>query len=1448
MRGMLLLNPLVGIIFVGISGVTSGVSLSDSLTTPMVRSVGEDALITCVVRDQSNFTLMWRRNSKGKLGTRILTANAERVTSDDRISVIHEEGGSVYVLFIQNITLKDDGMYTCEVNSDPPIRSFHKLSVVEEYMTLDTSLVAPPPPASGSQPEPDSLNVWGYSTARPITHDYTDCCVGRNVSTACQGFCNLKSILDGQAGSNPTDCEADFPSIASCMADGRDHMPCCTAAGIPPVCTDLCRGEYNVQTDLLKTHFSCAKHTPATLACIAAGIDLLPSAPQDLVVSALNDSALQISWSPPRTDLRLVKEYVVNVTYHQVLAPVYSATMDNSDALSIYPPFSTLHRVSKNKTSLVVADLEIFSLYEVSMWAQGVNAGKSQTTYKEMVVTHIKGDETEHRSTKAPNLPDIKSCCIARNVNHTQCVDKFCDPLRLDTLKLTDMMICAPWDTEVFSCLADGRDHTPCCAAKNLPPVCQELCSGNVTNINFNYFKCLSYMPEMSSCLLEGYGVLPSAPINFKFSNVHTTFGIFHWDKPDVLGDSVKDYTLVYKKYGSDRNERVFLHHAESPFVLENLESSSTYEVYVVAVNDHGSGEESVRIVFRTASNNIKDIKEKETPYNQTACCINSGIKPMCASLCSYNVKMSEVSRLGPDCAEEMSKVLRCAVGGRDHLPCCTQRGVPKSCQPLCQAVHQRSTGADFNSCLPVIGQVLTCLEEGPLQLPAPVKDLRAVEAEDGRVVVAWRSGSTNVSHWEVYYKKMEGTANDGTVFASDKQLNATTERAEVENLEVGAFYRFFVIARNDWGTSLPSALVIVNASRDAWEGKAVKGASSPPHLMEVKAHSATWLQFSWNPPAISHPEDVIKYRLYYRQVSDNTSEFTKLDTDLTSITLKNLNPNTQYIAYASSITSNSSASDYTLSSATVESEAGETLVAWTDPAFPAFVEAPTIHPINMVTEGSSMTILCIAMGTPLPTVTLYVDGNPIRSDVTRHMVTVVHNVTRDMGQVSCYADNGYGTPMQASRKITISRAPTLRAPVETHVLVGDELILKCKVDAFPAPTIAVFRDKDLQQSVRNDGRVTLTADASSEDPASFVLQMKIKPALESDGGKYFCHGNNSLGESIAFMGVNVTTLPVPEIDVRECCRRENVTSDCLDICSFSIDFDTMLSKPYCIPQFDKLMKCASDGSDHRHCCKNKGVPNNCINWCRGQPTDIEGACALTHSRDIIGCFHEGNQHLPGPPRNVVVRLVDKDSATVHWDVPEKNADAVELYRVYWRPQGAKDTVNNDTTDTKLELKNLVGGTTYELVVKAGNSKGTSHLTAPLRFITGDEVIIETSARTGNGASEVVGIILVVAVLLALFAFALYVMKKKNIIVLSAKKPNSPTVAFENPFYTSRDNQLNNQVITESSVEISSSGSWQGEMAERQGPGPAEEADQTTPSRFAPIKFGKAGQGFQRFK
>ena len=49
--------------------------------------------------------------------------------------------------------------------------------------------------------------------------------------------------------------------------------------------------------------------------------------------------------------------------------------------------------------------------------------------------------------------------------------------------------------------------------------------------------------------------------------------------------------------------------------------------------------------------------------------------------------------------------------------------------------------------------------------------------------------------------------------------------------------------------------------------------------------------------------------------------------------------------------------------------------------------------------EGDSVTVLCIALGTPTPTVTLYVAGHPIRSSTSRHMVTTLHNITRQMSK-----------------------------------------------------------------------------------------------------------------------------------------------------------------------------------------------------------------------------------------------------------------------------------------------------------------------------------------------------------------------------------------------------------------------------------------------------------------
>ena len=51
--------------------------------------------------------------------------------------------------------------------------------------------------------------------------------------------------------------------------------------------------------------------------------------------------------------------------------------------------------------------------------------------------------------------------------------------------------------------------------------------------------------------------------------------------------------------------------------------------------------------------------------------------------------------------------------------------------------------------------------------------------------------------------------------------------------------------------------------------------------------------------------------------------------------------------------------------------------------------------------------VLCIGLGTPLPTVSLYLDGHLVRSDKKRHLVTTVFNASRVLQKVGCSASNG---------------------------------------------------------------------------------------------------------------------------------------------------------------------------------------------------------------------------------------------------------------------------------------------------------------------------------------------------------------------------------------------------------------------------------------------------------
>lgn len=82
------------------------------------------------------------------------------------------------------------------------------------------------------------------------------------------------SIIDGTSGVEPDVCETDFPRIVKCMADGRNHLPCCERKKIPDVCQDMCQGDYTPFTDYVRSRVSCVAHTLPALKCILEGVQV----------------------------------------------------------------------------------------------------------------------------------------------------------------------------------------------------------------------------------------------------------------------------------------------------------------------------------------------------------------------------------------------------------------------------------------------------------------------------------------------------------------------------------------------------------------------------------------------------------------------------------------------------------------------------------------------------------------------------------------------------------------------------------------------------------------------------------------------------------------------------------------------------------------------------------------------------------------------------------------------------------------------------------------------------------------------------------------------------------------------------------------------------------------------------------------------------------------------
>lgn len=83
--------------------------------------------------------------------------------------------------------------------------------------------------------------------------------------------------------------------------------------------------------------------------------------------------------------------------------------------------------VPSTQSFAVLNNLSAFTMYEVTVTAHNSH-GSSLPSYVVRSLTLTPGKIKPTAVAEAPQLPDIRKCCVDKGVTHKTCLDKLCDP------------------------------------------------------------------------------------------------------------------------------------------------------------------------------------------------------------------------------------------------------------------------------------------------------------------------------------------------------------------------------------------------------------------------------------------------------------------------------------------------------------------------------------------------------------------------------------------------------------------------------------------------------------------------------------------------------------------------------------------------------------------------------------------------------------------------------------------------------------------------------------------------------------------------------------------------------------------------------------------------------------------------------------------------------------
>ncbi|XP_036132531.1 opioid-binding protein/cell adhesion molecule isoform X1 [Molossus molossus] len=161
------------------------------------------------------------------------------------------------------------------------------------------------------------------------------------------------------------------------------------------------------------------------------------------------------------------------------------------------------------------------------------------------------------------------------------------------------------------------------------------------------------------------------------------------------------------------------------------------------------------------------------------------------------------------------------------------------------------------------------------------------------------------------------------------------------------------------------------------------------------------------------------------------------------------------------------------------------------------------------VNEGSSVTLLCLAIGRPEPTVTWrHLSVKEGQVFVSEDEYLDISDIKRDQsGEYECSALNDVAAPDVRKVTVTVNYPPYISKAKNTGVSVGQKGILSCEASAVPTAEFQWFKE---------DTRLATGLDGMRIENKGRISTLTFFNVSEKDYGNYTCVATNKLGNTNA--------------------------------------------------------------------------------------------------------------------------------------------------------------------------------------------------------------------------------------------------------------------------------------------------------------------------------------------